>query len=330
MRARVSIAGSVFAAFAVLACVTDVEPPPSDIVKAKGKVVVVLPDTQFYACAYPDIFERQTAWIAEQRAAREIAFVVHTGDVVDEDADAQWKVAADSFSRLDGEVPYLVTTGNHDLSPDRQSLFARFLGTRGLDEFEHSGAYEPGRSENSYAIVRLDGRDWLVLGLEFGPRDRAVAWADGVLSEHAELPAIVFTHAYLYNDGFRYDRRRDPHQPYHPDDYAQTPAQGVNDGEDLWTKLIARHENVRLVLSGHVIPDGTARSMERRRSGRPVHQVLANYQWCDRCPCADQEGGGGYLRILEFSSETITVSTYSPYLDDWLRDDDNQFDLALD
>lgn len=325
----VSIAGAWFAAFAMFGCVADADPPPTGL-KAEGSVVVVLPDTQFYSCEYGGIFDRQTDWIVAERAAREIAFVAHTGDIVDADVEAQWRIAAGSLGRLDGHVPYLVTTGNHDLSPERRSLFSRFLGTRGLDSFGTADAYEPGRSENSYAVVRLADRDWLVVGLEFGPRDRVVAWADAVLTEHAELPAIVFTHAYLYNDGLRYDRRHDPRQPYHPDDYAQTPEQGVNDGEDLWTKLIARHDNVRLVLSGHVIPDGTARTTERRPSGALVHQVLANYQWCDLCPCADREGGGGYLRILEFSASDVAVSTYSPYRDSWLRDEENEFTLPLD
>jgi hypothetical protein len=127
------------------------------------------------------------------------------------------------------------------------------------------------------------------MGLEFGPRDAVVAWADGVLKKHAQLPAVLFTHAFLYSDGTRYDRARSPAQPYHPDDYGFTPEQGINDGEDLWRKLIEPNENVRLVLSGHVIPDGLARAVARRESGKAVQQVLADYQLCDSCPCPEAE-----------------------------------------
>ncbi|HKP57703.1 MAG TPA: metallophosphoesterase [Polyangiales bacterium] len=329
MRARLSFA--LVHALLFIACDGDVD-TPSDAgpPAAPARALVVLPDTQFYACAYGEIFQQQTRWVAEQRDARGIGAVLHTGDIVDSDIDPQWQLAADSFQALAGSVPFMVTTGNHDLSPGRHSLFPRYFKPSELDDFELGAeSYEPGQSDNSYAVVRLADREWLVLGLEFGPRDRVVDWAAQVLREHADLPAILFTHAYLYSDGSRYDRAHDPHQLYHPDDYAQTPEQGINDGEDMWNKLVVPHENVRLVLSGHVIPDGIARSSVRRASGGLVHQVLANYQHCDACPCAEVEGGGGYLRLLEFAADAIKVSTYSPHYDRWLRDDDNEFALEL-
>jgi 3',5'-cyclic AMP phosphodiesterase CpdA len=302
-----------------------------DAGEAHADVIAVLPDTQFYACAYPDIFQQQTHWLVEQRTRRNIGMVIHTGDVVDSDNAAQWQIASNCMHALDGVLPYLVTLGNHDLSAGRASLAADYFDAGLLANFSAEAAtFEQDRIDNSYAVVRIAGRDWLVLGLEFGPRNRVVAWAEQVLSEHAQLPALLFTHAYLYSDGSRYDRKRVPHQPYHPDDYGLTPDEGINDGEDLWQKLVEPHENVRLVLSGHVIPDGTARSIASRASGSVVHQVLANYQLCDVCPCSEVEGGGGYLRLLRFTSQAIEVSTYSPHFDRWLRDDENAFVLRLE
>lgn len=292
--------------------------------------IVVLPDTQFYACEYPEIFEAQTRWIAENAAARHIGLVIHTGDMVDSDVDTQWRVARESMALASNDVPCIVTTGNHDLSPARASLVSNYFMQRTLEAFEIEVGFEdPRRIDNSYAVVRIAGRDWLVLGLEFGPRDRIVEWADGVLSDHAELPAILFTHAYLYSDGQRYDRMRVPPQPYHPDGYGQTPEQGINDGEDLWRKLIEPHDNIRLVLSGHVIPDGTAHSTAPRPSGVTAHQILANYQQCDVCPCEEVEGGGGYLRLLEFAGDEVRVSTYSPHYARSLTDSENEFTLPL-
>jgi 3',5'-cyclic AMP phosphodiesterase CpdA len=294
-----------------------------DAGSANTDVIAVLPDTQFYACAYPEIFQQQTQWLVEQRKDRGIAMVIHTGDVVDTDDDAQWQVASRCMHGMDGQLPYLITMGNHDLSPGRASLAPKYFSAE-------AEAFEEGRIDNSYAVVRIAGHDWLVLGLEFGPRNRVVAWAEQVLSAHAQLPVVLFTHAYLYSDGSRYDRTRVPHQPYHPDDYALTPDEGINDGEDLWLKLVEPHENVRLVLSGHVIPDGTARSIATRASGSVVHQVLANYQLCDLCPCSEVQGGGGYLRLLRFSGHAIDVSTFSPHFDRWLHDVENEFVLELE
>ena len=42
--------------------------------------IVVLPDTQYYAAAFPEIFMKQASWIVENRDAQQIAFVLHTGD----------------------------------------------------------------------------------------------------------------------------------------------------------------------------------------------------------------------------------------------------------
>src|ERR1041385_2161380 len=39
--------------------------------------VVVLPDTQYYASAHPEILEAQAQWIVRRRTSDRIAFVVH-------------------------------------------------------------------------------------------------------------------------------------------------------------------------------------------------------------------------------------------------------------
>jgi hypothetical protein len=310
---------------------SSVDDPPTGPMGQAQALVVVLPDTQFYACAYPDIFQRQAQWILEQHLQLGMSVVLHTGDIVDSDNDAQWQVASESMHRLDGQVPYLVTTGNHDLEPPaRGSLFPKYFDPKQLDQLGvDTGSFEADLSDNTYAVVNIVGQPWLALGVEFGPRDAVVHWADGVLTDHADLPAILFTHAYLYSDGERYNRELVVPQPYHPDMYGLTPEQGINDGEDLWRKLVEPHENVRLVLSGHVIPDGTAHASVQRASGSVVHQVLANYQFCDACPCAEVEGGGGYLRLLQFSDSRISVTTYSPHYDLYLHDPDNEFTLEL-
>ena len=67
-----------------------------------------------------------------------------------------------------------------------------------------------------------------------------------------------------------------------------------------------------------------------------VHQVLANYQTCTGAPCESYagglvRGGNGFLRLLKFAPAqgTVSVSTYSPYLDEWLRDPANEFVLPM-
>jgi hypothetical protein len=303
--------------------------------------VVVLPDTQYYSSSHPEIFATQTRWIVEQKSARSIAVALHVGDMVDGFNDpAQWTVANSSLRFLDGIVPYVIVPGNHDTDGNNRDLEARRQGP--IDNYFApttmpwiTGTMTEGQVENNYALVDIGPQQWLVLGLEFGPRDAVITWADGVLKAFPTKPAIIVTHAYLYEDpqgdGVRYDVAKsglDPNQPsfqaFIPQSYYVTPKEGSNDGEQIWQKLIVPNPNVRLVFCGH--DNGAARLTSLRPDGSRVHQVLSDYQWLD------DSGGSGYLRVLQFDygQKQIRVQTYSPYLDQFMTDDANQFTLSLE
>src|SRR5262245_17180128 len=76
---------------------------PDAAVPEDSYAFVVLPDTQFYSSAWPDIFAAQTQWIVDHRAAEKIAFVLHTGDIVDYDITQQWGPASAALKILDGQ-----------------------------------------------------------------------------------------------------------------------------------------------------------------------------------------------------------------------------------
>ena len=40
------------------------------------------------------------------------------------------------------------------------------------------GAFEPGKLENTYHLFSAGGRDYIVIALEWGPRDPVIAWAN--------------------------------------------------------------------------------------------------------------------------------------------------------
>ena len=304
--------------------------------------VVALPDTQYYASRFPDIFAAQTRWIVEQKSSRNIAVVLHEGDIVDGFNDpAQWTVANSSLRLMDGLVPYILVPGNHDTDGANPVPAARRQGP--IDSYFAPGTMQwitntmtAGQIENNYALVDIGPQQWLVLGLEFGPRDAVLTWADGVLKAFPTKPAIIVTHAYLYRDGTRYDVAKsglDPSQPnfqnFIPQWYNFTPTEGINDGEEIWQKLIVPNPNVRLVFCGH--DSAAARLTSLRPDGSRVHQMLADYKWL-HSGTPDDRGGGGFLRMLEFDygQKQIRVQTYSPYLDQYMTDDANQFTLSLE
>jgi hypothetical protein len=290
---------------------------------APGFTVVTLPDTQYYTAAHPDILDAQVQWIRREHAAKQIALVLHEGDIVDRDEPGQWSRAASSLRLLDGVVPFVLASGNHDYALrgrviTRDTLLDRYFPP------QPTGLYEAGRNENRFEIVDAPGGPWLILSLEFGPRDGVLAWADGIAKRYAALPAIVVTHAYLTSDDERFDHLGHPKQLWNPHRYLDDRAAGsVNDGQEIWDKLISRDDNILFVLCGHDLGDGVGRLTSVRADGTTVHEILANYQM-------QAQGGGGYLRLMQFSpaERSVHVRTYSPYFDAFKTDPDNDFTLA--
>lgn len=297
--------------------------------------MVVLPDTQIYSESHPEQFLAQTEWIVAQRQERNIACVLHLGDITNRNTPREWENAARAMSRLDGQVPYFMAVGNHDYSEggvckDRTTRFNEYFPLEKYrDTPTFGGVYdkEPQRLENSYHLFSAGGRDFLVLALEFGPRADVVRWANEVAAKHRDRQAILITHAYMYSDDTRYDwAKYGSKQRWNPHSYgvAKTTGDDVSDGEELWQTLVSRHENFILTLNGHVLNDGLARLVSKTPQGRDVSQVLVNFQM-------KPKGGDAWLRLLEFQPDgrTIEVCDYSPTRNQWNKSPQNRFKLGL-
>jgi hypothetical protein len=310
----------------------DGEPPKT----AKGAFsVIVLPDTQNYSERYPQTYVAQTNWIVENQKDRNIAFVLHLGDITNNNAAKEWDNAQAAMRVLDGKIPYALVPGNHDYSEgggcsDRTTLLNDYFLARqyrGTPTFGGTYDKEPERLENSFHRFSAEGRDFLVLALEFGPRRDVVRWANEVAAQHKDRAGILITHAYMYYDDTRYDwKKYGEKQRWNPHAYGVAPAtdHDVCDGEELWNTLVARHENFVLTVNGHVLEDGLGRTVSASPAGRDIHQVLVNFQMRPK-------GGDGWLRILEFAADGKTVQTcdYSPTRNQRNESPQNQFAVKL-
>ena len=304
-------------------------PMPSD----GSFTVAVLPDTQHYSQKYPDNFHKQTEWIADQVKARRISAVLHLGDITNRSTPEEWTVASAAMSKLDGQVPYFMVVGNHDYSADGRCVdrTTRYNDYFPVDRFRErknfGGTYdkEPTRMENSYQTLAVGGRKFLVVSLEYGPRNDVIHWANEVVAKHADHEAILITHAYMYYDETRYDwKKYGKNQTWNPHGYAiaANTKDDVNDGEELWQKLVSKHENFILTLNGHVLNDGLGRLTSQTKAGRDVHQTLVNFQM-------KPNGGDGWLRLLEFKPDgrTLDIVDYSPVLNRQNHSKQNKFEL---
>jgi len=265
---------------------------------AEEFTIIALPDTQYYSQSFPAVFTAQTEWIVDNRAARNIVFVTHLGDLVqNNDSVPEWQAADASMSILDDEVAYGMGPGNHDQPTTLYNQF--FPYTRYLSKSWYGGHYSD-KNDNNYELFSAGGIDFLIVHLEFCPPAPVVSWADSVLATYPERTAIITTHGYLGASG-------------------QRSVHSCSDTQYLWDDLAAANPNVHFMLSGHV-------HSEARRSdianGHPVYQMLSDYQ-------GRPSGGEGWLRILRFvpAEDKVYVQTYSPWLNQYETDADSEFTL---
>ena len=254
----------------------------------------------------------------------------------------QWDNAKEAISILDGQVPYALAPGNHDYglthaASDRESSFFNSstdtppyfgTGTPYATQSSIGGFYiEPDttvKTDSSWHTFSASGEDFIVIALEFGPRDEVVAWAETVIAAHPDHHAILITHAYMYDDGTRYDwATKGTDQGWSPYSYnLASLAGGVNDGEELWQKLVKKYDNFIMTISGHMANYCVLTSTGD--GGNSVHQMMCDYT-------DESQGGNGYLRICTFKSdkETVEVKTYSPVLDQYYLGALHEFNLQL-
>jgi 3',5'-cyclic AMP phosphodiesterase CpdA len=304
-------------------------PPETNSAFTPGSsMLAVLPDTQVYALRLPGLLDLQTGWIANNANHLDIRYVLGLGDITNNNTPLEWERAQHAISKLDGVVHYALVPGNHDYGPSgdastRDTLFNVYFPYDTVASWDSfGGSFEPDKLDNTYHLFSVGGREIVLIALEWGPRDNVIAWANTVMERYPERDGILITHAYLNNDNLRYDHTDTRHpQEFNPHEYA-TP--GVNDGEELWQKLV-RHHGFVMVLNGHVLGDGLGYLASTTDVGTTCHQMLSNYQFRDL-------GGEDYMRLLEFlpDGHTVRVFTYSPLYDAFLDEPDQNFTITLD
>ena len=148
-------------------------------------------------------------------------------------------------------------------------------------------------------------------------------WANNIVNQHPDRTVIINTHSYMYSDS----TRQGPGDNWRPQDYGvgkDTGDSSVNDGEQIWEKLVKKNRNIRFVFSGHVLNTGVGTLVSINNEGYPVYQMLANYQEGVK---GSIKGGNGWLRFIDmdFKKKTLTVATYSPYINQFMDDPAHKF-----
>lgn len=169
--------------------------------------IVLLPDTQTYAEKYPEILRTQVRWIADNAGKTDL--VIQQGDLTQNNSRKEWETVRQAFSKLDGKVPYVLAVGNHDMgsAPGKfadirnTTLFNRYFPYSRMSELPgFGGSFEPGIMDNTWYTVETGKVKWLVLSLEFGPRNKVLDWAGKIIEAHSGHLVAINTHSYMYSE----------------------------------------------------------------------------------------------------------------------------------
>lgn len=264
----------------------------------KSFSIVLLPDTQNYSEKYPETYIAQALWIRKQAKQDNIKFAIHLGDIVQTSTkQPEWENADRAMRLLDGVVPYSVAPGNHDMVVKTRdsSLYNKYYSPERFAGRKWYGGHMGDNNDNNYCFFEASGMKFMILNLEFAPRDETLEWAAGITERYPEHRVIVATHCYM--------------RPKARDTGCATSYNiAGNSGEQMWQKFIRKQSNIFLVVSGHVLGVGLQTSIND--AGGKVLEMLTDYQGLPN-------GGDGWLRSLTFvpSENKIHVRTYSPLLD---------------
>jgi len=244
----------------------------------------------------------------------------------------EWEKIRKSYKRIDGVLPYVLCLGNHDEKLVRRTahineFFA--LEDNPLNKTFFVASFEQDKLQNACYAFEQNGQKFLILALEYGPRDAVVEWTDKVIKKHPDHHVFITVHEYLSessrlrNDGLARPEELDVSKPRRA--AKQKGVSDVNFGIELKRKLFDPNSNVEFIVSGHYGPNilneqgevvhagypelATAHRSFSRKDGLTTHAMLFNAQWF-------RSGGDGWVLLLEFQPDkkSVHVRTYSPYL----------------
>jgi hypothetical protein len=328
--------------------------PPDEVKKPRGGefTLIVLPDTQCYtslgaplnpeACGtlekrpfpdgdpgWMDMLNAEMDWVAKNQASMNIQAVLGVGDIVQCASEhSEWERADVAYDRLDaagiryvpvaGNLDYDVACGDQPLGSRQLANYNAYFGPDRLNAYAWYGknSFSAGSNDNFFITFESGGVSYLVLALEFFPRDAVLAWAQSVIDAYPDRQVIITTHSFLIDPGPGLPGKRiTDSDPGGPGKYGLTTD---NNGEEIWEKFIRKNKNIIAVVNGHT--GGAANRVDAGDHGNRVAQMIANYQF---------SGGRGYLRILKFkpANGVIDVQTYSPYFDRFRNEPDDQFTI---
>ena len=230
-------------------------------------------------------------WILDNQPSKKIQYVFGLGDITEnivcktggdtgngnysdndiEVNDKEWEIAYAAISKLNGVIPYSVARGNHDTG---SGFNKHFNNDTYLSQF--AGNYD--KAANTYRELVVGDQKYLIMTLDYAPYDKyytneygdtrgneVLLWADGILAQEkfANHKAIIITHGFFDSKGDFIEEK---------DRYHNTDAQYA------WENYFSKHENVHMIVAGHVGVNVPVITTKTGINGNEVKMVLIDPQ----------------------------------------------------
>ncbi len=234
---------------------------------------VFIPDTQNDTTSASHI----SKWIVENKDKENIIGVMGLGDITNNNNSTQWNAAKSGFDTLKGVVPYVFTSGNHDIANGRNvTNFNTYFPYADWEPYM-DGFFEEGKIDNMYTLTEdVNGNKYMLLAIEFQPRDAVIDWANEVVSAHKDYKVIISTHGY---QSYNYTSKKNTY--ISSNEYETLVGTDANMGIDIWEKFASQHENVISVVCGHVYHEDIHATTATGVNGNKVREIIANAQITD-------------------------------------------------
>lgn len=272
-------------------------------------------------------------WLADNKDAKDLQVVMGLGDITDANLPVEWELAAASTRQMGAAgLPYVMMRGNHDNYANKHSnSYGSYTGLGNtsidtyygknatIDEYYYRQYTDPAKGgmynnsvRNVYRLIDAGDTKWMIITLDVYADDNVLKWAGGLCESYADRNVIITTHIYQDYEG----------NPISFGGLSDSP----NNGDDKWNELASKHENIKMVLSGHIGSEVIAVSQVKGDAGNTVTQMMIDPQNFD-----GSAGGLGLVTMFYFNEDGTEFYTefYSVEKDAYLLNY-NQFHVDLE
>ena len=261
-----------------------------------------------------------------------------------------------TYHMKDGSIqPIQGNTANLD-KDTTINYYNMFFGEGTLYEDQWAYSYvntnTAASTRNTNTIHFFEGTDelkYMVVALEYGPTQDVLDWVSDIISQYPNHNVIITTHGYMWADENRSLMVRgdeNAEENGRKKNTGMIPTAGPNGekaytGDEMWDYLVSQHENITMLLCGHVPSDTVVYRQDKGVNGNTVTQMVIDPSNIDiqkkgqPLYAADSSSDMNLLTGLvatyyvSADGKTIDIEWYSPLQDAYYLEE-GQFRLEVE